>query len=152
MFNPLNVFFPCIAIWCWQPLTKLLVGCFFFFLARSQIRAAAATATATQDPSHIFDLHHSLQQCQIPNPLSEARDWTHILMDTSQIRFCCATMGIPANGMLIKCSSPLVLLPCNVQDLKKGWFICFRSQSCRILTNISWNPRVLQNLCWEILV
>ena len=29
-----------------------------------------------------FDLHHSLQQHQILNLLSEARDWTHILTDT----------------------------------------------------------------------
>ena len=32
-----------------------------------------ATATAMWDPSHVWDLHHSSQQCQIPNPLSEAR-------------------------------------------------------------------------------
>ena len=31
---------------------------------------AIATATTTQDPSHICDLHHSLQQHQILNPLS----------------------------------------------------------------------------------
>jgi len=35
---------------------------------------AYARATATQDPSCIYDLHHSLWQCQIPNPLSEAMD------------------------------------------------------------------------------
>ena len=40
------------------------------------------TATAMPDLSHIFDLSHSLWQCQILNPLSEARDGTHILMDT----------------------------------------------------------------------
>ena len=27
-----------------------------------------------RDPSHICDLHHSSRQCQIPDPLSEARD------------------------------------------------------------------------------
>ena len=35
---------------------------------------AYATATATPDPSLICDLRHSLQQCWILNPLSEARD------------------------------------------------------------------------------
>ena len=35
---------------------------------------ACTTATATLDPSHICDLHHSLWQPQISNPLSEARD------------------------------------------------------------------------------
>ena len=43
-------------------------------------------ATATQDLSGICDLHHSLGQRQILNPLSEARDQTHIPMDTSQVR------------------------------------------------------------------
>ena len=42
---------------------------------------ACTTATATQDPSRVCDLHHSLRQCKIRNPLSEARDWTCILMD-----------------------------------------------------------------------
>ena len=31
------------------------------------------------------DLHHSSWQCWIPNPLSEARDRTQVLMDTSWI-------------------------------------------------------------------
>ena len=35
---------------------------------------AYITATATPDPSHICDLHHSPQQHRILNPLSEARD------------------------------------------------------------------------------
>ena len=43
--------------------------------ARSLIGAAAgAYATATPDPSCICDLHHSSEQHQIFNPLSEARD------------------------------------------------------------------------------
>ena len=33
------------------------------------------------------------QQCQNLHPLSEASDQTCVLMDTSQIRFCWATMG-----------------------------------------------------------
>ena len=35
---------------------------------------AYSTATETLDPSHICELHKSLQQCQILNPLSEARN------------------------------------------------------------------------------
>ena len=46
---------------------------------------AYATATATSNPSCIYDLHHSLQQRQKLNPLSRARDRTHILMDTSRV-------------------------------------------------------------------
>jgi len=41
-----------------------------------------ATATATPDPSHICDLHCSLYQSQILNPLSEARNRTCLLTDT----------------------------------------------------------------------
>ena len=52
-------------------------------------------ATATQDSSRVCDLYHSSQQHQILNPLSEARDPTCILMDTSRLHFCCATMGTP---------------------------------------------------------
>ena len=43
-----------------------------------------AYATATPDLSYIFDPYHSLRQCQNLNSLSQARDWTHNLMDTSQ--------------------------------------------------------------------
>jgi len=35
---------------------------------------AYTTATATPDPSHVYDLHHSSWQRWILNPLSEARD------------------------------------------------------------------------------
>ena len=61
---------------------------------------AYATATAMQNPSHVCDLHHSSQQHQILNPLSEARDWTHNLMVPSWIRFCCSTTETPLQGFL----------------------------------------------------
>ena len=48
---------------------------------------AYATATVTPDLSHICKLHHSSQQHQILNLLSEAREGTCVLMDTCQIRF-----------------------------------------------------------------
>ena len=46
---------------------------------------AYATATATPDPSRIRNLHHLSRQCQILDPLSEARDQIHILVDTSPL-------------------------------------------------------------------
>ena len=51
---------------------------------------AYATATATQDLSHVCNLHHSSQLTsnRILNSLSKARDQTHILVDPSQIRYC----------------------------------------------------------------
>ena len=55
------------------------------FQTRGQTRAAAAS------------LHHSSQQRRILNPLSEARDRTHVLMDPSQVHYCSATVGTPKN-------------------------------------------------------
>ena len=53
---------------------------------KSELWPSAYTkATATPDPSLICDLLHSSQQRQILNPLSEARDRTHILLDARQI-------------------------------------------------------------------
>ena len=40
-------------------------------------------ATGLCHSHSVCDLYHSSQQHWIPNPLSEARDGTHILMDTS---------------------------------------------------------------------
>ena len=58
---------------------------------------AYATATAVQDPSCICYLHHSSQQCWLLNPLRKARDQIPVLMDTSWICYCWATMGNPVN-------------------------------------------------------
>ena len=44
-----------------------------------------AITTANQTLSLICNLHHNLQQHQILNPLSEARDPTLIVMDTSWV-------------------------------------------------------------------
>ena len=46
---------------------------------------ACTTGTAMQDLSHICSLHHISQQCQILDPLSEARSQTHILMGTARV-------------------------------------------------------------------
>ena len=54
---------------------------------KSQLQLPAyTTATAMQDPSHVFDLYHSSQQSRILNPVIKARDQTHVLMDTSWVR------------------------------------------------------------------
>ena len=55
--------------------------------------SAYTTATAMWDLSYICDLHHNSRQHRILNPLSEARDWTCTLIDSSQVRFHWATMG-----------------------------------------------------------
>ena len=87
---------------------------------------AYATATATQDPSRLCDLHHSSRQCQILNPVSEARDRTCILMDTSLICFHCATTGTPycSNSYLEIILLYLPLCKCHVLQLFKwNWII-----------------------------
>ena len=48
---------------------------------------AYATATATRDLSGVCDLHHSSRQRQMLKLLSEARDQTRILMDTSWVHY-----------------------------------------------------------------
>ena len=44
-------------------------------------------AIATQDLSHVCELHHSWWQCWILNPLIETRDQTCCIVVTSQIHF-----------------------------------------------------------------
>ena len=68
---------------------------------------AYATGTAMQDSSHICQLHHSSPKRQIPDPLIEAKDRTRILMDSSWIRFCCATAGTPTASILVVLSTEM---------------------------------------------
>ena len=56
---------------------------------------AYSTAMATPDLSHACNLHPSSWQGWILNPLREARDQTHILVITSWVCYCWATMGTP---------------------------------------------------------
>ena len=46
---------------------------------------ACATATAILDLSCFCDLQHSSLKCRILNPMSEPRDWSLILLDTSRV-------------------------------------------------------------------
>ena len=87
--------------------------------ARGRIGATAVaytTATTTQDLSHVCDLHHSLHQRQIFNLLSEARDQTRILMDTSRVCYHWATMGAsPKSKILNVAFKPLT------PSMKEKW-------------------------------
>ena len=47
-----------------------------------QLQLAYTTTTAMPEESHICDLCYSLEQHQILNPLSKARDQACIFMDT----------------------------------------------------------------------
>ena len=44
---------------------------------------ASTTATAMQGPSHVYNLHHSSRQRRILNSLSEAKDRTRNLTETT---------------------------------------------------------------------
>ena len=70
---------------------------------------AYVIATTMQDPRCICHVHHSSQQCQIPNPLSKARDQTQILMDSSWICFCCTTTGTDTVLSTVLCAVILYL-------------------------------------------
>ena len=70
-----------------------LLGPHLWHMEVSQIESelqlpACTTATATQDPSRVCSLHHSSCLCRILNHLSETRDPTHILIDTSWVHYC----------------------------------------------------------------
>ena len=76
---------------------------------------AYTTATARHDRSHVCDIHYTTAH----SLLSDARNGTYIFTDTSQTRFCCATMGTPIKTFRVSltiCSSVLALLPffCNM--------------------------------------
>ena len=89
-------------------LKEMAVNCFYISLLLpnlliipmvgviSELQLPAYTiATATQDPSHICDLHHSSEQGWMLNPLSETRDQTHVIKATSHICFCRAMTETP---------------------------------------------------------
>ena len=62
---------------------------------------AYTTATATPDPSCICNLHHSSGQHRILNPLSEVRDGTCILMDTSWVHNPLSPKGTPSSFSIL---------------------------------------------------
>ena len=57
---------------------------------------ASITDTAMWDLSPVCDQYHSSWKCRIPSPLNEARDQTHILLDTNWICYCSATTETPS--------------------------------------------------------
>ena len=86
---------------------------------------AYTVATVTWDPSHISDLHHSSWRCRISGWLSDVRDRTYVLMDTSLIYFHCATTGTPcfflmAASMAYISSLCQGLKPSHICDLHHG--------------------------------
>ena len=97
-----NAMIPYWVVLDWQKLKETASIHFEWGYGGSQVRGwirattvTYTTATATPNPSHFSDLHHSSEQCWIYNPLGEARDPTCILINTSPICFCCTTREAP---------------------------------------------------------
>jgi len=63
------------------------------------------TPTATPDPSHICNLHHSSQQHWILKPLSEASNQNWVLTDTSRVHYHWARMATPLSYKSYLCLS-----------------------------------------------
>ena len=102
--------------------------------AESKLQLPAyTTATAMQDPSHICNLHHSSRQRQILNPLSRARDRTHVLMDACQDHPCRATMGAPEQEHLHCCVPPLTTVKMRYPPGQRE--VNLRGESSRGLKN-----------------
>ena len=95
--------------------------------ARNQIEAAAAGlchSSATSDLSHICNLHCSLWQHQILNPLSEARHQTHILMDTSRFLN-------PLSHSRSSCAMILLILQQEAEALDKASQVTYWRSHCQ---------------------
>ena len=88
--------------------------------ARGPVRATAANLW---DLNLVCDLHQSSWQRWILSPLSKARDWTWVLMDTSQVRYHWAMTGTP--------NAEIIWLHCLV-----AW--CF-SSACFVRNPQGWN-------------
>ena len=89
--------------------------------AESELQLQAYT-TAMTDWSYISNLHCSLWKCWILNSLIEARDWTCILLDTSQVF---TLLRYHRNSRM------------NV--LKTFWF----NLLCNILMSLNWRKKLL---------
>ena len=72
---------------------------------------AYAAAAATPGLSRICDLHHSLWQHRISNPLSKARDQIWVPMDAKQVRFhWAATAGTLYHSLFRNVSQMLYVI------------------------------------------
>ena len=89
-----KVYFWCFVLFCLRA-TPAAYGSSQLGVKSKLQLAAYAIATATPDLSLICNLHHSSRHCRILNPLSEARDQIHILMDASWVLTHLATTETP---------------------------------------------------------
>ena len=109
---------------------------------------AYVMATAMPDLSCLCNLHHSSRQLQILNQLSEARDRTWVLMDSSQVRYHWATTGTPG-GWLWK-EDKRVRMSCLLSSAFLSelmlWFLA--STPVCWADVISWLQKTVIQLAW----
>ena len=132
--------------WLWSEFVNFYF-LFFVFLglhpwnmeiprARGQIGATAASLFHSHSNARSelhLNLYHSSGQCQILNPLIEARCWTPIFMDTSRIYYSWAIMGA---------STSCKFLGRNTTILRKKVYM----RSPRIPSCLSWGCK--KSICW----
>ena len=80
------------------------------------------------DPSRICDLHHSSRRHRILDPLSESRDRTHVLLDSSWVHYPCTTVGAPWSS---------ICKPCLPWD---------RLRFCSVRRGVSWGRHAQRGL------
>ena len=71
------------------------------------------------DPSRVCDLRHSSGQYWILNSLGKARDWTCVLMDTSQIHFLCHSGNSYLCILILKFSLSVLLW--HILNIQNTW-------------------------------
>ena len=107
---------------------------------------AYTTATAMPDPSCNCDLYSSLQEHKILNPLSKARDWTHVLMDTSWIHYHWTTMGTPNRKFFFLTFCFLGPYPRHMKVPRLGVESELQLQAYTTATTM-WDPSCICGLC-----
>ena len=113
-FRLLNWFWTCKLNSVNEVFLNFFVFFFFFFFLRAALAAYRGPrlgvewelqthhSRSNSRSSITCNLDHSSRQHHILNPLSEARDHTRILMDTSQISFPLSHNGNSSNFFLLK--------------------------------------------------
>ena len=132
--------------------TSFPIFFFFFFLFRASLVAYGDSRLGVKselqlwsgrERSCVCDPYRSSQQCRIPDRPSEARARTHILMDTSQIRCCCTTVGTPFPVFFIwnmpLRSSPLHLSICLPEVTLPSWSAVWILGSWSPVLSLSWS-------------
>ena len=98
---------------------------------------AYATASAKPDPSHVCNLHHSSWQCQILNPLSEARDEPLSSWIPAGFVNCCAMTRTLRYLLFPLCVWLLwlgLLILCWIKVVRVGIFFLFQTLEERLFS------------------